>query len=1039
MIPRAIRRRPFWTIKGFAILFVLLPLQAWSHHFCLTSAAVVGVIADQYAVVQSETGCPLSVEKDVPGADGRFNDFENGQIVWSPTQQLVVSAYQTGRNIVVNWKVLGPFSYDFFLIRYWDVSADPSSAPQQTVTAQTSGSLTIQSFQGRYSLIVEGCHNGGLFSKASCDQGWSNPVFVDAGLDPQCCQWNTLDISHRPVRDSSNNPIPLPPAQSAADVNSEFNDHVTIGFRVSCSQVFASPLDNNFAWTALGKLYMSDITGLDECNAATLTGDANTALRNASVTTQVGTNFQPGAAAAAVGGGLGALVGAAIGFGLGGPIGSAIGAVIGLIGGAVAGAQCSHPGDYDMALTNLVPMMYRYAPKLDADVQHHVLHDLLTQTGGASAVITNWSCCGIPIHETENHIMMTESARFLTNKLLYDEAAKLNAGNPAAIAAAQAPYDNKANGLQDWMLGHLQGFMKGDFHEYNARPYANYTFKAIHNLAEYADPPVSDAAHMVLDYLSAKWAVSSLGMRRAVPFRRHYASQPYTSFYDEGTQDSNAHDQATWLEPTFFGTTQTYEQLRYGRLSWKAAGDMSAGALGKYRVPEVVSDLVFAGEITNPQQPRTLAFFQTYRHEGVEVYARSPDFLISAGGDWEDNTSVDKVLGLSGSDTNGAALPITLIPSWTGQSQDDVIKINGDQDPKSRGNTCVISGFACGLNPSIPNAYLQAIRAVSRPCAVPVAGLILTKWNTLGAANGPLGCALAPETSLASGGASQQFERGQIIWSQPQKLVIGVFLTKGQNGFGINWNITDQYTYDFFLVRWDKDGVNLGQQQINNSDPNATSTSGSWTIPPSGLGSYQFVVEGCDSHTFSSSTCHQGWSSPIVITVPTANACISVTGNWTFVDLTDACGAPSMAGFSVAVYSGTCTGKSCGFGFFEAAEQRAIGFDDFKAKTLSNNGATAFQSNTINRYKTSDGRDIEFQPDHARGQWGIWQTTNQPASPDTTQWPLAKGDIVDADGTGCVLIKNPSSGKALVLDFRNAATPVRTSATVHSDLSCDNP
>ncbi len=1032
-------RRPSWTVSRSAVLLLLLPLQAWSHHLCMSSSAVAGIIADQYSTLSTLLGCPLSVEKDVPGGDGRFNDFENGQIVWSPTQQLVVSAYQTGADIVVNWRVLGPFSYDFFLIRYWDVSTPASGASQQTITAQTSGSYTIQSYEGRFSLIVEGCHNGGFLSSSHCDQGWSNPVFVDAGLDPQCCQWQTLDISHRPVRDSSNNPIPLLPATSTADIESAFKDHLTIGFRASCTQTFPSTLNSDFTWAALGKLYMSDIVGVDLCESGRLISDTNAALRGATVATQVGTDFQPGAAGTAAGAGLGALIGAAIGFGLGGPLGSAIGAVIGLFGGAVASTQCSHSGDYDMALGNLIPMMYQYAPKLDADVRHHVLHDLLTTTGGASAVITDWSCCGVMIHETENHIMMTESARYLTNQLLYDEASSLYAGNPTAMTAAQAPYDNQANGLQDWMLAHLQGFMKGDFHEYNARPYANYTFKAIHNLAEYAKPPVSDAARMVLDYISAKWAVSSLGMRRSVPYRRHYASLAYSSFYDEGTDDSNLHDQAAWLEPTLFGGTQTYEQLRYGRLSWKAAGDMSAGALGKYRVPAVVSDLVLSGETTDPRVPRKLAYFQTYRHEGVEAYARSPNFLISAGGDWQDNTSVDKVLGLSGSDTNGAALPITLIPSWTGQSQDDVIKISGDQDPKNRGNVCVIAGFACGLNPVIPGAYLQAIRALARPCTVPVIGLILSKWNALGAANGPLGCALAPETSLAIGGATQQFERGQIVWSQPQKLIVGVFLTKGQNGFGINWNITDQYTYDFFLARWDKDGVNLGQQQIENSDPGATSTSGSATVPFSGLGSYQFVVEGCDSHTLSSSTCHQGWSSPIVITMPTANACMSATGNWIFVNLTDACGAPLMEGFSVAVYNAPCTGKPCYFGFFEAAEQRNIGFDDFKTLTLNNNGATAFQSNTINRYLTSDGRYIEFQPDHARGQWGIWQTTNQPASPDTTQWPLAKGDIVDADGTGCVLIKNPSLGKALVLDFRNAASPSRTDTTDHPDLSCDNP
>ena len=946
------------TVISICFLLTGLCNPALAHHRCLGSDAVGGNIAVEYAAFSQDLGCPLSVERDEPAADGRYNDFENGQIVWSPTQQLVVAGYQKGASVVVNWSIVGSLSYDFFIVRWLDVAdpdpGDPSHSQQFNVPGQTGGSYTINVGQGRYSIVVEGCTNGGFLGSSHCSQGWSNPLFVDAWLmhDKCCKSWPTLDISHKAIPDAGDLSDALLPPLTVADVGKTFADHISIGFRSSCLQSFADPgsLNVDFTWQALGKLYMSDLSQLpSECPASKdLISDTNNALRNATVTSQVGTNSPATSCTSAAEGGIaGWLLGGAVGFGLGGPGGSLLGALGGALAGAGAEVLQNPPGDYDMTLSHLVPLMYRYSSKLDSDVQQHVLHDLLTQSGGADNVRYNFSACGVLIPETENHIMMTESARYLTNQLLLQEA---QAGDPTKLAAAQNKYDNTVNGLQNWMLTHLQGFLQSDFHEYNARPYSNLSLRAIHNLAEYAhDEPVRTAATMVLDYLMTKLAVSSSGFRRITPFRRHYASLGYAPLLDEKTDDNDLHDQAMWVEPTFFGTSQIFENLRYGRLSWKGAGDMSSNALGEYRVPDLILDLVLRGEpaswegllrqgLIHVVKPPTLSYFQAYRHQGVEVYARSPDFLITAGGDWEDNTASYEVFGwslFSGSDTNGAALPTTLMPTWEGTTQDDLLKIEGNPDPKGRANACVVSGFACGLHPTSPPAWFRSYRHLPRPCAQRAIGLIQNKWNELGAENGPLGCPLAPESSLVSGGAIQDFERGQIEWSQPQKMVIAAFFQKGQAGFGVNWSITDQYHYDFFLVRWDRAGVNVGQQEIQNSDPNASPTSGSWTIPNSGDGLYSIVIEGCDSHFASSSTCRQSWSNPLTLSDPASNACYSVDGYWTFFDRTEECGAPPQQGFSVALYQAPCTGlcyvgnlfEPLGtFGFFEVAEEKNTSF-----------------------------------------------------------------------------------------------------------------
>jgi hypothetical protein len=51
-------------------------------------------------------------------------------------------------------------------------------------------------------------------------------------------------------------------------------------------------------------------------------------------------------------------------------------------------------------------------------------------------------------------------------------------------------------------------------------------------------------------------------------------------------------------------------------------------------------------------------------------------------------------------------------------------------------------------------------------------------------------------------------------------------------------------------------------------------------------------------------------------------------------------------------------------------------------------------------------------------------------------WRLATGDIIDADGTGCVIIKNPELQQALVFDARHAASPKRSEVPLTASLSC---
>ncbi len=518
-----------------------------------------------------------------------------------------------------------------------------------------------------------------------------------------------------------------------------------------------------------------------------------------------------------------------------------------------------------------------------------------------------------------------------------------------------------------------------------------------------------------------------------MPFRRRYEHLNYTPLFN------NNSDEWTWIGITLFGSTQTLLDLRYGRADWGSGDNMALVAAGDYRVPDVITDLVTRddGPINDAQMPEN--YFQVIRHEGVEVYSRSTNYLISAGGTWQDSLDRDSYLGKHGEDTNGIALATTLMPVWGAADRNDLIRLDGNSDPKARYNSCVAPNFACGLNPVIPDALTQHFRQLPRPCTHSVLGRIGQKWIQSGGENGVFGCPITDEAELQEGdGRFQNFERGEILWSRPQKMVMAAFYKHASNDIAVEWSISDQFTYDFFNVRWDKDGHNQGQWGVQHDDPNASRTGGNWTVPTNGFGKYRIVIEGCDGHLIGSSTCRQGFSAPIYLDLPSANSCTLTNGNWSFVDLTEDCGAPHGRGLFAAVYQAPCKGSNCRFGFFEAAPKADWDLDSFKTAVLTNNGGHTYLSNGVNIYTKVDGTTISFTPDHAADKWGIVEMGNQPVPTDMEQWRLAKGDIIDADGLGCVLVKNPVLKQALVLDLRNLGAPSETVVPLSRGLSCAN-
>lgn len=328
---------------------------------------------------------------------------------------------------------------------------------------------------------------------------------------------------------------------------------------------------------------------------------------------------------------------------------------------------CARGGDYDFLAQELVRLAHEGA--LWPQTVRKIAWQLLPEAGARHHESFRLGMCGRH-RESENHILMTESSRYLTNQL-----------------RESAPgHANRANGFDDWMLRHLSRFLRGHFEEYNARPYQGYTVEALSNLHSFADSePVALGAQLVLDYLSAVFAVQSNGLRRHGPFRRQarHANTPITHDHDTETA-------------RFALLAGNYQYLPGGKVPYGEHFMLSA-AVGRYRVPDSILDLM----VRKDRGP----YYQRFHHDGVELYASSPSFLVSAGGVFV------RHFKFGSAEQHGWARATTVIPSRDpGSDTRAWLRVLGTHAPELRNNSCVAPNFACGVNLEIPASIPASCR-----------------------------------------------------------------------------------------------------------------------------------------------------------------------------------------------------------------------------------------------------------------------------------------------------------------------------------------
>jgi hypothetical protein len=331
-------------------------------------------------------------------------------------------------------------------------------------------------------------------------------------------------------------------------------------------------------------------------------------------------------------------------------------------------------GDYDFTEVTLTAILYLYGDRPDRlypETVQYLLDNLLLEEGGEP-------CLKVPntlgqIFDTENHVLMTESSRYLKNQWLRHHGSR------------KRRHDNARTGLQQWLLGRLNHIRVHGFHEFNSDPYERYAVQALLNLEAFAEPPeVAAMARRILDDQVWRYAYGALpatpgglDLRRSVPFRRQlkHLSDP---------------------------------QLNLGYLSkalplWAAPGadaqglpDDVVGALLPYRPPQAAIDFARA---------KTREYFVQIGHgpsSSPEIISAGPGYVLSAGGTFR------------GEHTEIVPRPTVLLLEDGARRIDQTFHLPGPADLQHWNHTGVHHRFACGNVPvQTPAAYAPEAEAAS--------------------------------------------------------------------------------------------------------------------------------------------------------------------------------------------------------------------------------------------------------------------------------------------------------------------------------------
>lgn len=260
-------------------------------------------------------------------------------------------------------------------------------------------------------------------------------------------------------------------------------------------------------------------------------------------------------------------------------------------------------GDYDFTEIPLCVLLYTFRDKPDIlypETQNHIAQNLLIHSGGKPALKTPRTFR--VMRETENHILMSETSRYLKNQWMYENVSD------------DKKYNNIENGLEKWLLNHVNELRKGGFFEFNSLPYSGYSINALlvlHSFAESED--IKIATQNLLDQLVWEYTYSSKNLRRFPPFRRQFSRAELRTFH----QDPMSGIMKVWMDAARHTKGVETNHLRHFGL---------IALLTDYRPP-----LALVEKALSKDRDYYLAIGRGH-NSTPEIYSGGPGYLISGGG-----------------------------------------------------------------------------------------------------------------------------------------------------------------------------------------------------------------------------------------------------------------------------------------------------------------------------------------------------------------------------------------------------------------------
>lgn len=253
-----------------------------------------------------------------------------------------------------------------------------------------------------------------------------------------------------------------------------------------------------------------------------------------------------------------------------------------------------------MKMKEMISILYMFKdrPDLLTDVAaRNIVTKGLMGYIGPDADKMRFPCFGSHYPETENHVLMIETSRYLTNQWLYNNP---RYDSELSSYSGNDNYKNDGTQVESVLLQAMARIVWGDAFEANGRTYQGLTASAILNLYNYAkSEKIRAAAKNALDMMTVKFAFQSFEGKRFGPTRRNHSyanslnMQEHDSFSMLAAGLSGGY---VWNDdpdsPECFYNITWENNYGGGNLLHQGIGLALWSSLSSYNIPEAAHDFL---------------------------------------------------------------------------------------------------------------------------------------------------------------------------------------------------------------------------------------------------------------------------------------------------------------------------------------------------------------------------------------------------------------------------------------------------------------